>query len=128
MRKVILMVLIYSLTMSNSAISAKNDDDIYIVYGIAELSCGEYLRDRQKDNNSYTGGTAHQAHSFFYGFLTGYNLAPASSQSTLVVRGESVVAYLDNFCRTKPLKNLLDGYGCLIQSNGMKLGMKFNCE
>jgi len=116
------------MTTSN-ANSAKEGEPIS-VWGPGNETCGDYLSVRQnRDNNSYDGEIAALFFSYYLGLRTGHNLATTGAQSRGEISQATVIAYLDNYCRTHALKPLLGGYRCLLQSSGVKYKYKItSCE
>ena len=110
---------------------SEEKENYVIVWGLEGQQCGDYLSNRQSgDNNAYKGSVASAHFAYYMGLRTGYNMATTGIQSKGKVSQATVIAYLDNFCRTHPLKNLYIGYGCLLQSSGVKFKKlsEFNCE
>ena len=121
------MLLVF-LSMSNAVMSEKNEE-FFRIWGLEGMQCGDYLSDRQsKDNNSYNGVVASTYFSYYQGLRTGYNMATSGSQSEGVVSQATAIAYIDNFCRTKPISTLFKGFECLLRSSGVETKFKFSCE
>jgi len=125
--KKLLLTLILAV-VSSSAISEENDEGVSI-YGLGGQQCGIYLSNRQEiDKNSYKGTASGVYAAYFHGLLSGYNLTTTGVQSVTKFPVTTIIAYLDNFCRTKPLKPLLNGYNCLMRSSGIETTLEFSCE
>lgn len=83
----------------------------YTVYGAGTVSCGKYLELRRANDR----GQEFQVLAWADGFISGHN------RNTLVadqVRGkiddETILAYLDKYCRDNPLHDLVKGVVSLV--------------
>lgn len=68
-------------------------------YGLGAQGCGKYIEQRRTPNKSYDSFVG----QWFYGFLSAYNYYGPSPQVTREVDQETVLAYLDKYCRENPL-------------------------
>lgn len=87
------------------------------IIGVGGFSCGQYLAHRQSDGESYTAPQTGVYVSWVFGYLSGYNYF---SYHLLIDLPEpnTVVAYLDKYCRNNPLKIVATGAECLIAETG----------
>ena len=76
-------------------------------YGLGVQGCGKYLDQRRVPNRSYDDLVG----SWFYGFISAYNYYGPRPQVGKEVDQETVLAYLDKYCRDAPLASV--GAGAL---------------
>lgn len=101
------------------SVSAEAQDVAFVIYGIGTKQCGEYLSDRQKSQNSYDSVAAAQYSDWAHGYVSGYNSTnrPRTQISATLPRA-TVIAYIDKYCRDKPLNAVGAAVDCLIANYG----------
>lgn len=86
-------------------------------YGVGLNSCGQYLQDREKDNNKLVGIYGQVYTSWFHGYVSGFNTF-ASRQAEGQLEQATVVAYFDKWCRDNPLGSVIGAAFCLTEASG----------
>jgi hypothetical protein len=101
--KVSVLVIILTLSCAGVAHSQSNGQALA---GAGTLSCGKYLALKSDP-------TAHLMFvSWAQGFLSGMNMADfvtTRRRFVLLPDGDSIMAYMDRYCRDNPLKSSLQG-------------------
>lgn len=82
--------------------------DAQIIMGAGTISCGEWLQFRSAQTNNgnvQQVGAALQAEAWIDGFLSGFNTGkpPGSDLLQSQPNGFALNAWIDNYCRSKPL-------------------------
>ena len=83
-----------------------------LVYGLGIKNCGEYLSDRSKSTFAFYGTTFNRYGDWGHGYLSG-----SFEQPKFEVTPLTIVAFLDNFCKNKPLLRVHVGVQCLIDES-----------
>jgi hypothetical protein len=104
-------VAVAALVTAHSPVSGQT------VMGAGTISCGEWLRLRSfegRAGNFKELASLYQIHAWIDGFVSGINLridlADTGGPDLLASRPDSVAMYawLDNYCRSKPLNIVVD--------------------
>ena len=74
-------------------------------YGVGMSTCGTYIENRRLPNKYYDLEVA----SWFYGFVSGHNLYRGTPQAKGSIDENSVLVYLDKYCREHPLASVAVG-------------------
>ncbi len=80
------------------------------VYGPGAQSCGKYIADRRSNDQVVD----YQYVGWVRGYVSGYNIWGSGKQVTKEADSESILAYLDLFCRENPLKSVVTGASALV--------------
>ena len=91
--------------------------------GAGATQCGVYLSQRQNDNNQYEGLTATVYTEWANGYMSGYNNFSSQKQFTTTIPRATLIAFIDKYCRDKPLVQVATAVDCLIANHG---GPNFN--
>jgi hypothetical protein len=133
MRKVILMMLLAVVISSATAetlrmnpASTADPNRKQAFYGAGLNSCGQYLQDREKDNNKLIGIYGQVYTSWFHGYVSGLNTF-ASRQVVGQLEQATVVAYFDKWCRDNPLGTVMGAAFCLTEASG-GAPLDFTCK
>jgi hypothetical protein len=79
-------------------------------------SCGTYLQHRQQGIASGSDVYAIQIR----GYLSGFNMATSGTPTRSMPEAETVLAYMDKYCRDHPLDDTFLGMGALVRDLGGK--------
>jgi hypothetical protein len=74
-------------------------------YGVGAQGCGKYIEQRRTPNKYYDDLVG----MWFYGFITAYNYYGNTPQVKRNVEQETVLAFLDKYCREAPLASVSAG-------------------
>ena len=98
------------LLMMSNAIAQRESE----VGGAGTVSCGVYLQDRRTDNRIDI-----QYVQWFWGYVSAYNFFSQHAQiSRTRISGETILAYLDKYCRDNPLQFVVEGGDAMIAELG----------
>jgi hypothetical protein len=92
------------------------------IMGAGTVSCGEWLRLRSFENNPGTNfkelASNYQLRAWIDGFLSGINVANSGRDADFLAStpdGAAMRAYVDNYCRSKPLGLVADAATALVK-------------
>jgi hypothetical protein len=89
------------------------------IKGHGSAQCGEYLADRQRDNNSFTGVRTRIFIEWVNGYISAYNSFASRTQITSKdIPSETIIAFIDKYCRDNPLKPVVGAVDCLLSNYG----------
>lgn len=88
------------------------------VYGLGGKQCGQYLSDMEKQKSRYESVAAAQYANWAEGYLTGYNALTSGKQVEANLPRATIIAYIDKYCREKPLRPVFQAVDCLLSSVG----------
>ena len=77
-------------------------------------SCGTYLQDRQEGSPYQIQLDAGEVRAY----ISGFNMATSGKPTQSIPEADSVLAYMDKYCRDHPLDNTILGMGALIKDLG----------
>lgn len=80
-------------------------------YGVGLNTCGTYVENRRVPDKFYDLAVA----SWFYGFASGYNFYLGKPQAKGTINQNSVLVYLDKYCRENPLASVAVGADELVK-------------
>ncbi|MEQ1599139.1 MAG: hypothetical protein ABL880_07215 [Methylotenera sp.] len=100
----------FAILVSLITVSICNAQEKVVGYGVGAQGCGKYIEQRRTPNNYYDSLIA----TWFYGFASGHNFYASTSQINREVDSETVLAYLDKYCRDYPLASVSVGANELI--------------
>ncbi len=112
----LLAMLILALCAAN--LSAQQTEGIF-AYEPGMNGCGKYLQDRRVPNRA----TDFQYASWMLGFITGYNTWGNGKQISRALPADTLLAYIDKYCRENPLQSVMMGTAALINEFGGKSGL-----
>jgi hypothetical protein len=95
--------LIAALLLLASAPSSAQE--AWVGYGVGAQGCGKYIEQRRTPNKYYDSLVG----AWFYGFITAYNYYGNTPQVKRNVEQETVLAFLDKYCREAPLASVSAG-------------------
>jgi hypothetical protein len=95
-------LLAWNLPFSSTVANAQ---EAWAGYGVGAQGCGTYLEQRRRPNKSYDDLVG----SWFYGFISAYNYYGPKPQIGKDVNQDTVLAYLDKYCRDAPLASVAVG-------------------
>lgn len=100
--------------------------DFSYILGAGNAQCGKYLEDRRTSDDDRTASIYYS--SWVAGFVTAWNVRADLSEQmgSHRLKNETVVAYLDKYCRDNPLGSVIEGTLCLMSDVGYK--MKMSCH
>ena len=79
---------------------------------MAAQGCGKYIEQRRTPNKQYD----YLVGSWFYGFLSAYNYYGTTPQVQVTIDQDTVLAYLDKYCREAPLATVSVGAVQLVKA------------
>jgi hypothetical protein len=91
------------------------------IMGAGTVSCGEWLRVRSAENspgNITERATRYQLTAWIDGYLSGTNIANAGRIADFLASGldgNAESAFVDNYCRSKPLDALVNAVQALMK-------------
>jgi hypothetical protein len=90
--------------------------EVIDVRGIGTFDCGKYLKYRKNADEAQDDIFV----SWVWGLLVGYNIFKDEKRDSTVSppSKESVLAFLDNYCRNNPLRSVLSGSMALVDELG----------
>jgi hypothetical protein len=104
------------------AIATAGQTFAQLILGAGRISCGEWLQFRSILNappgeNLKEKATLFQLHAWIDGFLSGTNVANISGPDFLASKpsGIAMYAWVDNYCRSRPLDHIADAAEALIK-------------
>lgn len=113
-----MLLFVFLAALLNTGASA----GIFNIIGAGATQCGKYLEDRRKEDKN--GGRVASVYysSWVAGYLTAWNTEADFSEQVdhLRMRNETIVAYLDKYCRDNPLGIVIEGTDCLMLDVGYK--------
>ena len=101
------VLMIYLLVL---AVSAKVQET-WVGY-TTNLTCGDYVQNRRTPSNAYD----QLVWSFVYGFMTAYNYYGTTPQFKGELKPNTILAYMDKYCRDWPLGSVATGTQDLIRT------------
>lgn len=95
--------LLLTSNLSNSGVV--DAQEAWGSYGLGAQGCGTYIEQRRRPNRSYDDLVG----SWFSGFISAYNYYGPKPQVGRDVNQDTVLAYLDKYCRDAPLASVAAG-------------------
>ena len=93
MRQWLIWITLLLLSTSGTA------QDRWAGYGMGAQGCGKYVENRRTPNRTYDNYIG----QWFFGFVTAFNYYGPNPQVTREIEQDTVLAYLDKYCRENPM-------------------------
>ena len=106
---VLLVLAVFLCSSAGAEERGGAEEGLTFIYAFADTSCGEW----KTSANSKIGRAQYE--SWFRGFVTGYNWGNQDNQvKGGMPQGETLVLYVDKFCRENPLESFTTAVVSLI--------------
>jgi hypothetical protein len=93
-----------------------------LVWGIGSKTCSEYLGERDRSSFAFSGAAFNRYGDWTHGYLSGSPEQPNAEVTHL-----TIIAFLDNYCRGKPLMRVFQGVDCL-REEAMRKQKSKSCQ
>ena len=107
------LLLVASAFVAAPVLSGAQGVTVFIA-GEGNVACGTYLQDRRAN----TEPQAYIYATWVRGFLSGFNYATPGRPMPSIPQTDTVLAYLDKYCRDNPLQTLSTGAAYLAADLG----------
>ena len=120
--KLTMYKFIFTIFLLFSQNSISQSEELFYARGAGTLSCGEYISYVSQKNIS----ALNQVNQFVWGYLVSYQMRgsfnaayqPITMGNIRIPDGKTIELFLQNYCNSNPLSNLLPALNRLIKESG----------